>query len=84
MLTDIEIESKYGKDSDGCDTAQTGIEKYKKIQYLIGTNTFSNTQENITICLGNTKSGKSSIVQALLGTELISIENAEGQTIVTV
>ena len=50
-------------------------EKFKKIQTLIGVSEnegwyeYANNfgQENITICIGNTRSGKSAIIQTTIG-----------------
>ena len=68
--TDNEIEKKY----EG-DFSMIASEKFKKIQTLIGVSEnegwyeYANNfgQENITICIGNTRSGKSAIIQTTIG-----------------
>lgn len=76
--SDNEIEKMYGTNP-----SLTAMEKFNKIQTLIGfgknggwheyANQFWN--EHITICLGNTKSGKSTIVQTKIGAKLVGKMN---------
>jgi len=76
-LTDNQIEEMYE-----LDPIKIAIEKYYKIQKLIGVSEkggwyeYANSfgKEDITLCLGNTRSGKSAVIQTTIGAKLVGIK----------